>query len=99
MRRVPAQAGGKHRVPRYHFNILDGVRLPDTDGIELPDWHAARLEAVRRAGEILKDEPQSVALGEDWRIEVTDHTGLILFQMTFLMIESPFLRRDDHGRS
>lgn len=83
-------------MPRYHFNICDGVCLPDPDGTELPDWQAARLEAVRRAGEILKDAPQSVALGEDWRIEVTDSTGLILFQMTFLMVESPVMRRDDH---
>lgn len=83
-------------MPRYHFNICDGVCLPDANGTELPDWQAARLEAVRRAGEILKDAPQSVALGEDWRIEVTDSTGLILFQMTFLMVESPVMRRDDH---
>jgi hypothetical protein len=85
-------------VPRYHFNILDGVRLPDADGMELPDWHAARLESVRRAGEILKNDAQSVALGEDWRIEVTDSTGLILFQMTFPVVEAPAMLRDHDRR-
>jgi hypothetical protein len=34
---------------------------------------------------------QSIALGEDWRIEVTDHTGLILFQMTFQVVEAPVI--------
>lgn len=99
MRRVPARPGGSHDVPRYHFNILDGVCLPDTEGTELPDWQAARLEAIRRAGTVLKDDARSVAVGDDWRIEVTDHTGLVLFQMTFLMIESPVMRRDDLRRS
>lgn len=66
-------------MPPYHFNVCDGVRLPAPDGTELPDWHSARLEAIHQAGEILKDEPQSVALGEQWRIEVTDSTDFILF--------------------
>jgi hypothetical protein len=58
-----------------------------------------RLEAIRRVGAVLKDDAQSIAVGEDWRIEVTDGTGLILFQLTFLMIESPVMRRADHRRS
>ena len=85
-------------MPRFHFNIHDGVSLIDTEGTELPDWQAARLEAIRRAGEVLQNDAQRVAIGEDWRIEVTDHTGLILFQMAFLMIESPVMRRDDLRR-
>jgi hypothetical protein len=85
-------------VPRYHFNFHDGVQLPDADGTELPHWQAARLEAIRRAGEILKNDAQSVALGEDWRIEVTDSTGLILFQMTFPVVEAPAMLRDHDRR-
>lgn len=81
-------------MPRYHFNVYDGVRLRDDEGTELPDWQAARLEAIRRAGDILKDDAQRIAVGEDWRIEVTDSTGLILFQMAFLMVESPAVLRD-----
>ena len=99
MRCVPAHVGEGHCVPRYHFNIHDGVCLADADGIELPGWQAARLEAIRRAGAVLQDDAQSVAVGEDWRIEVTDGTGLILFQMTFLMIEAPVMLQADHKRS
>jgi hypothetical protein len=36
-------------------------------------------------------------LGEDWRIEVTDSAGLILFQMTFLVVEAPVLCRGVGG--
>lgn len=96
---VPASVCGGRRVPRYHFNVYDGVSEPDLEGTELPDWQVARLEAIRLAGEILKDDPHRIALGEDWRIEVTDSTGLILFQMMFQVVEAPVVRRDDHRRS
>ena len=80
-------------MPRFHFHVHDGCSVMDTEGTELPDPQAARLEAMRIAGDILKHDAHRVALGEDWRIEVTDATGLILFQMTFLVVESPVMRR------
>jgi hypothetical protein len=78
-------------MPRYFFNIHDGKSIIDEEGTELPNWQAARIEAIGLAGHILKDEAHRIALGEDWRIEVTDHTGLILFQMTFQVVEAPVL--------
>lgn len=86
-------------MPRYHFNVYDGVSEPDLTGTELADWQVARLEAIRLAGQILKDEAHRIALGEDWRIEVTDSTGLILFQMTFLVVEAPAMLCDHHRGS
>lgn len=80
-------------MPRFHFHVHDGCSTLDTEGTELPDPQAARLEAIRIAGDILKHDAHRIALGEDWRIEVTDDTGLILFQMTFLVIESPAMLR------
>ena len=85
-------------MPRFHFNVYDGVSEPDPEGTELPDWQTARLEAIRLACEILKDDAHRIGLGEDWRIEVTDSTGLILLQMTFQVIEAPVIRPDDHRR-
>lgn len=79
-------------MPRFHFNICDGVCTRDCEGTDLPDWQAARLEAIRRAGEVLSREADRIALGEDWRIEVTDHHGLVLFHMSFLVIEAPVMR-------
>jgi hypothetical protein len=86
-------------MPRFHFHVHDGVSSLDVEGSELPDWQTARTEAIRLAGEILKDDAHRIGLGEDWRIEVTDHTGLILFQMMFQVIEAPVVRRNDHNRS
>ncbi|MEE7492735.1 DUF6894 family protein [Methylobacterium oryzae] len=80
-------------MPRYHFHIHDGSTILNAAGVELPDWHSARPEAVRRAGDIPKQDAQRIALGTDRRLEHTDATGLILFQMAFPVVESPVMRR------
>jgi hypothetical protein len=82
-------------VPRYHFNVHDGVQQFDNEGTELSDWKEARLHAIRYAGEIIKSDAKSIAVGEDWRIEVTNHEGLILFQLSFLIIEAPAILRSE----
>ncbi|MGU3668431.1 DUF6894 family protein [Methylobacterium sp. A49B] len=79
-------------MPRFFFNIRDGFSSPDDSGTELQDWAEARVEAVRLAGALIKDDAQRIALGDDWHIEVADSTGLILFQMSFITVASPVLR-------
>ena len=75
-------------MPRFHFNIHDGVNLPDPVGTELRGWKEARFEAVRLAGAILRDVANRLSLEEDWRMEVTDDSGLILFQIVFSVLPS-----------
>ncbi len=67
-------------MPRFYFNVQDGKAGLDVIGTAMPDWTAARVEALRFMGEILKDNAPHIALDEDWRLEVTDSTGLTLFQ-------------------
>ncbi|MBX9933589.1 MAG: hypothetical protein K2Y56_19050 [Methylobacterium sp.] len=80
-------------MPRYFFHVFDGKSTLDADGTELPDWHTARREAVRLAGEILSDEAQGPFLGNEWRMEVTDAKGLTLFQLDFFFTESAAIQR------
>lgn len=76
-------------MPRYFFHVHDGVDLRDEDGTELSDIRAARVEAVRFAGEVIANDADRRSLGEDWRLEVTDEAGLILFRLDFTIAESP----------
>ena len=76
-------------MPRFHFNVYDGVTLPDEDGTELPDWHHARAQALLFAGELLKDEAIHRQLADGWHIEVTDERGLILFRLDFTIVNAP----------
>jgi hypothetical protein len=79
------------RVPRFYFNIFDGVSTPDDTGTELADWKEARVEAVRLAGALLKDDAERVALSDEWRLEIADDYGLVLFRFDFISLEAPVL--------
>ena len=85
-------------MPRYHFNVQDGVSLPDQDGTELSDLQAARQEAIHLAGRIIADEAHTLALGEDWRLEVTDGSGILLFHLDFSVTASS-AATDEAGRN
>lgn len=75
-------------MPRYHFNVYDGVTLLDKKGVELPDTQFARREAIRYAGVLLEEGARLESLGEEWRMEITDETGLILFRLDFFVTPS-----------
>lgn len=75
-------------MPRFFFHVDDGTGHLDLDGVELPTPDAARLEAVRLAGAILKDSPALVALGEAWHMEVTDGVGTALFRLDIALTEA-----------
>lgn len=75
-------------MPRYFFNIYDGKSVIDEDGMVLADIIQARRMAVRMAGQLFDDESEIVALGQEWRMEVTDDKGLILFRLDFLVTDS-----------
>ena len=76
-------------MPRYHFNCANGSREPDPDGVELADSEAAHAYAMKFAGEVLKSEPQLVWSHGQWRVEVTDDDGVLLFTVITLAIDAP----------
>ncbi|MGH6747403.1 DUF6894 family protein [Novosphingobium sp.] len=49
---------------RYFFRVTNGVRELDLAGTELLDEAMARREAVRFAGELLKDDPALLDHGQ-----------------------------------
>ena len=81
-------------MPRYYFHVYDGHAEIDRDGTELPDIKAARAEALRLAGGIIADAGARADLGEDWRFEVTDAAGLILFRLDFIVAETAATARN-----
>lgn len=78
-------------MPRFHFNVFDGLTLQDLEGAELPDREAARVQDIEYAGQILKDGANCLAVGEEWHMEVTDARGLVLFRLDFRVMEAPTL--------
>jgi len=80
-------------MPRFHFNVYDGYTACDRDGTELDDHEAARTMAIRLAGELMMDEGRRTRLGNEWRLEVTDATSLVLYRIDFSIAESSAIAR------
>ena len=79
-------------MPRYFFHRTDGGFDPDTEGTDLPSLDAARIEAVQFAAGSVKDHPDYVWDGKDFRIEVTNESGLLLLTIVILGIDAPAVR-------
>ena len=76
-------------MPRFFFNQFDGVYKSDDEGLELASLDDARHEAVRYAGEVMRDHTTLVWKGEDFRIEVTDAEKLVLFTVIVVGVDAP----------
>jgi hypothetical protein len=77
---------------RFFFNLAGAVHDPDKEGVDLPTLSDARVQAVRSAGELLKDQPQLVWMGEEVRVEVTDGNQLLLFTVIAAGVDAPAAR-------
>ena len=76
-------------MARYFFNEFDGQYKIDDRGLELPTLEKARLEAVKYAGEAMRDQPELAWKGDEFRVEVTDNNRLLLFTVIVLGVEAP----------
>jgi hypothetical protein len=73
---------------RFFFNLAGAVYDPDNEGTELASMSDARIEAVKFAGQFLKDQPEVVWLGDELRVEVTDSNQLILFTVIVFGVDA-----------
>ena len=80
-------------MPRFYFHTEDGRRFPDDEGTELANTAAAKDEATRILGEILKDDSEMLWATKDLRITVQDADHLTLFIIDTSVVESPSVRR------
>lgn len=76
-------------MPRYFFHVADGRDIPDTEGTSLAGPDEARAQALRTAGEILREEGMTFWRGAEWRMEVTDEARRRVFTLRF--------SADEHG--
>jgi hypothetical protein len=58
---------------------MNGERLTDAEGIDLPDVSAAQTAAIKLAGELLKNTPDLLRETTDLKVEVMDANANALF--------------------
>lgn len=71
-------------MARFYFHVQDGRSAPDDEGAEFPDSEAARDEAIRTSGEMLRDCRFNDLDGREWRMTVADDAGRELFTLRVL---------------
>mgnify|MGYP006952620599 CR=1 FL=1 len=77
---------------QYFFNLAGAVHDPDNEGYELANISEARIQAARFAGEYLRDRPEIVWMGEEFRIEVTDSDKVLQFTFIAVGVDAPQTR-------
>ncbi len=68
-------------MPRFYFHTETDVRTTDDEGTEFTGHLAARGEAIRTAGQMMKDAPEVFWGSRPWSVTVTDADGLILWEL------------------
>jgi hypothetical protein len=75
-------------MPRFHFDLVeDGRAVPDDDGLDLLSVDVARGEAVKTAGEMMKDRTRQKAEPADLSIIVRDGGGTVCTVTVALKVE------------
>lgn len=84
-------------MPRYFFHVADGKALIDEEGTELPDIYTAQGEAIRMSGEILRETGAKFLNNIEWRLDVADESGKVLFRLRFSAEEAPDMPATPRG--
>ena len=79
-------------MPRYFFNVSDGSRTPDLEGVELRDLGAAKLEAAHLFAQIVRDDGARVWSSGAISVYVENQAGDVLAMLSFTAVE-PLSRR------
>lgn len=72
----------------FHFEVRTETHVLLTDAASLADLNEARVEAARRVGEVLREHAALLWVDEEWRMDVTDGEGLILFVIMISAMQS-----------
>jgi hypothetical protein len=72
----------------YHIELRTADQVWETLDVERDDVTSLRIEMARFVGELLKDHAGKIWADKDWRVDVTDEAGLILYVMNIFATDS-----------
>lgn len=79
-------------MPHYNIELRTEKRVWETLAVTSADLTALRVEIATFVGELLKEHAQKIWIDEDWRVDVTDERGLILYVMHLSALQAPAVR-------
>lgn len=69
-------------MQRYHFNLSDGFETNDESGYIFAQAEQAHVAAVRYTGELLKDNPDLLAIDHHFHLTVTDDCQGMVYRIS-----------------
>ena len=66
-------------MAQYNINVRTGSHIADTESVEMASLDALRIEMAVFVGELLKNHADLIWKDQDWQVDVTDVSGLILY--------------------
>jgi hypothetical protein len=76
-------------LPKYHIELRTVDQVWDTVDLERDDLEALRVEVAMFVGEMLRDHAAKIWADKDWRVDVTDDAGMILYALSIFATDSP----------
>jgi hypothetical protein len=76
-------------MAQYNIELRTESHVSETLVVEMEDLTALRVEVARFVGEMLRDHAGQIWVDEDWRMDVTDEKGLILYVMQIQAMCAP----------
>ena len=68
-------------MARYNIQLRTESHVSEPLAVDKSDLAELRIEVAQFVGELLRDHGNQIWIDEDWRVDVTDDTGLILYVM------------------
>ncbi|HVF93043.1 MAG TPA: hypothetical protein VM900_01890 [Sphingomonas sp.] len=82
-------------MAHYSLQLRNSTHVWDTVIVERDDHEALRIELARFVGELLRDHAVKIWEDQDWRVDVTDANGLIMYVMHVSASEAPSTMSDN----
>jgi hypothetical protein len=71
-------------MPLYYFNVTHGQKSTSPRaGLDFPHDEAAWEEATTACGEMIRDLDGDLKAGPEWRMEVTNEAGAVVYRLRF----------------
>ena len=76
-------------MPLFRFEVRTPTHVMASHSGEFADSTAARVEAAKRIGDLLRKHAGEIWTDEDWQMDITDKDGLILYVISVNVMRSP----------
>jgi tRNA threonylcarbamoyladenosine modification (KEOPS) complex Pcc1 subunit len=78
-------------MPSYNIELRNAERIWETLAVEADDVDALRVEVATFVGELMRDHARTIWQDQEWRVDVTDERGLIMFILHIFATDSAAL--------